>query len=1099
MNAQAEADQKFWRNALLAGGFSAIPRWTRDPAARTAEHEAKMPDDLLAALRRLADELSVTVSSVLLAAHAKVLGTLTGELQVTTGYVGQQGGQPLLCRLTTEPDSWRALLLAAHRAESELLAHSDFPVDDLRHDLGLTESSFETVLDPRGLDPRWLDPTGLDLTGDDGDLSEDTVLWVGTSGTDGQLALRLRYRTDVVDADGAARIAGYHLAALELLAADLDAEHRRQSLLSVEELYFQLEGLAGPRRELPERRVHEIFEQQVEAHPEAVAAVQGARKWTYRELNGRANRLAGALLSRGLQREAVVAVVTERNLDWMAAVLAIFKAGGVYLPIEPHFPGDRIAAMLTRAGCGLVLTEPASTSTLDQALASLPEVQTLFIEAAYAEDHPDGNLGIDVAPDQLAYIYFTSGSTGEPKGAMCEHLGMVNHLFAKIDDLGIGQGQVVAQTAPQCFDISLWQLVSALLVGGRTLIVEQDVILDVGRFVGTIVDGRVNVMQVVPSYLEVVLSYLERDPRPLPDLRCVSVTGEAIKKELTQRWFASQPAIKLINAYGLTETSDDTNHEVMETVPDSDRVPLGRAINNVQIQIVDEYLTPVPLGAPGEIVFSGICVGRGYINDPDRTRAAFLTDPDHPGQRRYRSGDHGRWRPDGKLEFLGRKDSQLKIRGFRIELGEIENTLLRVPGVRDGAVVVAERADHSRHLVAFYSSQRPLAVDVLRDRLGESLPEYMVPSAFHWRERLPLTANSKIDKKTLTTLAGELSAVEDDYDAPSTPTEQRLAAAWAKVLGIPQDQVSRTDHFFDRGGTSLSAVKLAVTLDRAFSLKDLTSRPVLADLAALVDGRSERRSELLQPLSEPDGGQSGTLVCFPYAGGNAVNFQPMAQALRGSGIAVYAVELPGHDVAAGSEPFAPMERVVEQVVAEISARGLKEILLWGHSSGTAFAVETARRLQDRGVEVQRVFLAAQLLGDAAVRRASITELTARSNAEIATDLSADGGYTALGELDAQRAQHVAAAYRHDCLSAHSYFAEVLESPPLVKLSAPVTVVAAADDSVTSPLPPRHRDWELLAEHVDLHELADGGHYFVRTRPSQAAQAVLYAARLFAYS
>src|SRR5829696_779790 len=1099
MNARAEADRKFWHNALLAGGFSAIPRWTRDPAAGTAEHEAKMPDDLLAALRRLAEELSVTLSSVLLAAHAKVLGTLTGELQVTTGYVGQLGRQPLLCRLTTEPDSWRTLLLAAHRAESELLAHSDFPVDDLRQDLGLSEPAFEAVLDPRGLDPRGLDPTGLAATGDDGDLSEDTVLWVGTSGTDGQLALRLRYRTDVLDADGAARIAGYHLTALELLAADLDAEHRRQSLLSAEELYFQLEGLAGPRRELPERRVHEVFEQQVEAHPEAVAAVQGARKWTYRELNGRANRLAGALLSRGLQREAVVAVVTERNLDWMAAVLAIFKAGGVYLPIEPHFPGDRIAAMLTRAGCGLVLTEPASTSTLDQALASLPEVQTLFVEAAYAEDHPDGNLGINVATDQLAYIYFTSGSTGEPKGAMCEHLGMVNHLFAKIDDLEIGEGQVVAQTAPQCFDISLWQLVSALLVGGRTLIVEQDVILDVGRFVGTIVDGQVNVMQVVPSYLEVVLSYLERDPRPLPDLRCVSVTGEAIKKELTQRWFASQPGIKLVNAYGLTETSDDTNHEVMDGVPDSDRVPLGRAINNVRIQIVDEYLTPVPLGAPGEIVFSGICVGRGYINDPDRTRAAFLTDPDHPGQRRYRSGDHGRWRPDGKLEFLGRKDSQLKIRGFRIELGEIENTLLRVPGVRDGAVVVAERADHSKHLVAFYSSQQPLAVEVLRDRLGESLPEYMVPSAFHWRERLPLTANSKIDKKTLTTLAGELSAVEDDYDAPSTPTEQRLAAAWAKVLGIPQDQVSRTDHFFDRGGTSLSAVKLAVTLDRAFSLKDLTSRPVLADLAALVDGRSERRSELLQTLSEPDDGQTGTLVCFPYAGGNAVNFQPMAQALRGSGIAVYAVELPGHDVAAGSEPFAPMERVVEQVVAEISARGLKEILLWGHSSGTAFAVETARMLQDRGVEVQRVFLAAQLLGDAAVRRASITELTARSNAEIATDLSGDGGYTELGELDAQRAQHVAAAYRHDCLSAHSYFAEVLESPPLVKLSAPVTVVAAADDSVTSPLPPRHRDWELLAEHVDLHELADGGHYFVRTRPSQAAQAVLYAARLFAYS
>ena len=235
------------------------------------------------------------------------------------------------------------------------------------------------------------------------------------------------------------------------------------------------------------------------------------------------------MLARGLRREGVVAVVTERNLDWMAAVLAIFKAGGVYLPIEPHFPADRIAATLSRAGCELVLTEPGSTATLGQALDSLPGVQTLLADAAYQENHADDDLGIDVAPDQLAYIYFTSGSTGEPKGAMCEHAGMLNHLYAKIEDLEIGAGQVVAQTAPQCFDISLWQLVSALLAGGRTLLVEQEVILDVARFVDTITAGRVAVLQVVPSYLEVVLSYLEQHPRELPDLRCVSVTGEALK------------------------------------------------------------------------------------------------------------------------------------------------------------------------------------------------------------------------------------------------------------------------------------------------------------------------------------------------------------------------------------------------------------------------------------------------------------------------------------------------------------------------------------------------------------------------------------------
>src|SRR5205814_119969 len=234
------------------------------------------------------------------------------------------------------------------------------------------------------------------------------------------------------------------------------------------------------------------------------------------------------------------------------------------------------------------LTERGSTATLDQALESLSGVEALFIDAAYEEDHADGDLRVDVAPDQLAYIYFTSGSTGEPKGAMCEHAGMLNHLYAKVHDLRIGEGQVVAQTAPQCFDISLWQLVSALLVGGRTLVVDQETILDAGRFVGNIVDGRVNVVQVVPSYLEVLLSYLEQHPRELPDLRCVSVTGEALKKEVTERWFAAQPGIKLVNAYGLTETSDDTNHEVMDCVPRRDRVPLGRPINNVHVYVVDE-------------------------------------------------------------------------------------------------------------------------------------------------------------------------------------------------------------------------------------------------------------------------------------------------------------------------------------------------------------------------------------------------------------------------------------------------------------------------------------------------------------------------------
>jgi amino acid adenylation domain-containing protein len=705
--------------------------------------------------------------------------------------------------------------------------------------------------------------------------------------------------------------------------------------------------LTGPSRKLPDRRAHEVFEDQARARPDAIAAMHGSSQLTYGELNARANQVARALLARGLTREGVVGVVTERNLDWMTAVLAIFKAGGAYLPIEPHFPAERIARTLSRAGCRLVLTERGSTAMLDQALLSLSPsdgerdgvggrmVETLFIDEAYTarqsrnrvgrdgfhrvprnfarQDgdavervpteipsqessdwrHPAGDLGLDVAPDQLAYIYFTSGSTGEPKGAMCEHAGLLNHLLAKVEDLKIGEGTVVAQTAPQCFDISLWQLISALLVGGRTLIIEQETILDARRFIDRIMAARVNVVQVVPSYLEVLVSYLSQHRSELKDLRYVVATGEALKKELVERWFAVQPRIKLVNAYGLTETSDDTNHEIMDHVPDAERVSLGRPINNVLIYVVDEQLQPVPLGEPGEIVFSGVCVGRGYINDPERTQRAFLQDPLCPGQRMYRSGDYGRGLPGGKLEFLGRRDSQVKISGFRIEIGEIENRLLKLPGVREAAVVVTEGADQNKHLVAFCSGDSPLeprssrreeahansahgsqslltsAATVqglnpgaMRDQLAKALPAYMVPSAIHWRKTLPLTENGKIDRKALLELAavlplsssggegggeeavsngaGELDVPEQRHEQPSTATERRLAAAWAEVLGIPEDQIGRRDHFFELGGVSLSALRLAIALERAVSFKDLTAHPILADQAALIDERIER-------------------------------------------------------------------------------------------------------------------------------------------------------------------------------------------------------------------------------------------------------------------
>jgi amino acid adenylation domain-containing protein len=539
----------------------------------------------------------------------------------------------------------------------------------------------------------------------------------------------------------------------------------------------------------------------------------------------------------------------------MAAIIGILKAGGAYLPIEPHFPADRITRTLTRAECRMILTEKASTTSLDEALAGMPEVTKLLMEETEAQGHAAHDLALEVRPDQLAYVYFTSGSTGEPKGAMCEHEGMVNHLYAKIEDQGIGPGDVVAQSAPQCFDISLWQLVSALVVGGRTLIIGQDRVLDVERFVDTVEQGEVSVFQVVPSYLEAVVSYLEGKPRPLPHLRCVSATGEALKKELVRRWFDVMPDVKLVNAYGLTETSDDTNHEVMRDVPAGDHVPLGRPVPNVRIHILDERQRHVPLGAPGEIAFSGVCVGRGYINDPERTAQAYSADPYVNGARLYRAGDYGRWSPDGKLEYLGRHDNQVKISGFRIEIGEIENALLRVTGVRDGAVVVGYGTDQSKFLVAFYSGRRPLEVDEVRHQVASRVPAYMVPTVYRWHENLPLTANGKIDRKALGRMAQEAMPETDTPTEALTAAEQRLAEAWASVLGISQDRIRKQDSFAALGGTSLSAVKLVVLLKRAVSLQDVIRTPVLADLATLLKRPDSEAavSPLTEPASDPAG------------------------------------------------------------------------------------------------------------------------------------------------------------------------------------------------------------------------------------------------------
>jgi amino acid adenylation domain-containing protein len=820
-------DREFWGSVIGAGSVGAVPRWSADPApgpgpVRTAEVAVPVPAALDRAVADRADAVGAPGAIVLLAAHARVAAALAGEDDVVVGLVDD--GDPrrsVPCRLDTAAVSWRALLTDVARREAEVRRRALVRPDVL--------AALRHAADP--LVP-WTE-TALDVAGPTACLPDDAVVGVGRDAD----RLVVRYRPGVLDADAARRIAGYHLAALAAFAADPDAAPADADLLDAAERHHQVHELAGPAVDLPDRRAHDLVADRVRAHPDRVALTDGTRAWTYRELDDHADRVGRALLARGLTAEAVVAVVSDRTLEWGAAVLGVLRAGGVYLPVDPHYPAERIRTVLERADCAVVLHPPEAGPGLTAALAARPTPTIVLDERLPADPDrlPGDGLDVAVGADQLAYVYFTSGSTGTPKGAMCEHAGLLNHLLAKIADLGIDDGSVVAQTASQCFDISLWQLLAALLTGGTTTVVEQELILDVPRFVEAVRDRGVTVLQLVPSYLDVVLTHLASGVPVPPALRVVTVTGEAVRRELVVRWFELVAGVPLVNAYGLTETSDDTNHAVLHAPPATARVPLGPAVGNVLVLVVDRLLRPVPLGAPGEIVFAGVCVGRGYVNDPGRTAAAFVDDP-YRGGRLYRSGDRGRWLPGGDLEFLGRRDAQVKLSGFRIELGEVENALLAAPGVRDGAVVVVETPARGRHLAGFWVGEGP-DDEAVRAALRRTLPGYMVPAALHHRADLPRTANGKTDTAALARLGADLEAAPTAVEEPRTEAERRVAAAWSTVLGVGTDVIGRRDDFFDRGGTSLAAVKVALRLGRALTLPEVVERPVLADLAALLETR----------------------------------------------------------------------------------------------------------------------------------------------------------------------------------------------------------------------------------------------------------------------
>jgi amino acid adenylation domain-containing protein/non-ribosomal peptide synthase protein (TIGR01720 family) len=587
-----------------------------------------------------------------------------------------------------------------------------------------------------------------------------------------------------------------------------------------------------------DRTLPELLAEQVARTPRAVALSDGKRDLTYAELDAEANRLARHLAGLGVGPEVRVALCLERSPELIVAILAVFQAGGAYVPIDPAQPAERVAFMLADAGVRVLVTTEASRSRLP---ATAAEVVSLDGDRERIMAHPDHRPPVLTGPGHLAYVIYTSGSTGVPKGAMVEQRGMVNHLLAKVHDLGLAPGDTVAATASPCFDISVWQFFSALLVGARVRVFRDDVTHDAARLLAETERHGATVLEVVPSMLRALLGEPARPE--LAALRWLLLTGEALPADLCRTWLRRYPSVPVVNAYGPTECSDDVTHHAVYTAPGerAEGVPIGRAIANTRLYVLDARQRPVPIGAPGELCVGGAGVGRGYLGRPDRTAAAFVPDPfgSWPGGRLYRTGDLVRTRADGTLEFLGRIDHQIKLRGFRVELGEIEAVLRRHPAVDDGVVVLREDDPGHQRLAAYivpcpgFAAPEP---PTLRGHCAEHLPEYLVPAAFVLLEEWPLTANGKLDRRALPAVEFGDPHVAS-HEPPHPGTEERLAAVWADVLGTTA--IGRHADFFALGGHSLLAMQVIARLPGAvraeLPLRALFEAPTLAAFARRVE------------------------------------------------------------------------------------------------------------------------------------------------------------------------------------------------------------------------------------------------------------------------
>ncbi|MEO7331781.1 MAG: amino acid adenylation domain-containing protein, partial [Minicystis sp.] len=875
----------YWREAL-GGAPQAIELPTDRPRPLLPSHRGgkagfSLSLELSQALYALARRENATLFMVLLAAYDVLLHRYTGQDELlvgspiagrtiadTEGLIGFFVNTLVLRARFAEGITFSGLLAEVREACLGAYAHQDAPFERLvaelapQRDLGRTplfQAMFSLQNVPREKSGREVPSAAqTGVSADDATAKFDLTLVMAEGKK--SIAGHLEYALDLFDASTAERMAGHFVALLQAIVQTPKSLVRELPMLGTEERETLLFGWNATDASYPqEATIHGLFEARAAQTPDATALLFEGREIAYRALNEDANRLAHHLRSLGAGKETPVGICVERSPSMVVVLLAALKIGAPYVPLDPAYPPERLALMIEISRLSILVTQTKIEGSLP--VRGL-QVVCLDQEGGPLASSSSTNPDVPVDPWDIAYVMYTSGSTGIPKGVSGTHTGAINRFAWMWRTFPFQPGELSSQKTTLSFVDSVWEIFGPLLVGVPALLIADEVLKDTRRFIDALGEHRVTRLVLVPSLLRAMLdTHSDLDAR-LPALKYWTTSGEALPSDLCKRFLTELPGRLLLNLYGSTEVSADATYYLAQAGAVGARIPIGKPMDNTQVYLLDARREPVPVGVTGELYVGGIGVARGYLHRPDLTAERFLPDPFRPGPRAllFKTGDLGRYLPNGDIEYLGRADYQVKVRGFRIELGEVESAISQHLSVKQVVVTARDYGDNDRRLIAYVvRSETAASAGDLRTFVKERLPEYMVPSVFVYLDKLPLTPSGKVDRKSLPT-PDRVSSAERFLVAARGPTEAALVGIFAEVLKIPPENVSIHDGFFELGGHSLLATQAISRIRGALGvelpLRNLFEAPTPAELGKRVDEAARGGQALTLPKLEraPAGG-----------------------------------------------------------------------------------------------------------------------------------------------------------------------------------------------------------------------------------------------------